>query len=322
MKTRGAWMTLLCLAAAACGRGDASPPATGTLERERVELVAEVAEPIVELAVREGDHVHEGDVLLRLDPARIDAQRARARAEREATVARLALADEGPRAEAILRARAELAAAASRAQAAAADVDRARALSRVQFLSPAELDRLAARAGETRAQQRAADAGLAELLAGSRSAELAAAHAAVAAADAVLAELDLRAARVTVRAPVAGVVDALPFRRGEQPPAGATVAVLLADGRTFARVHVPAAVRRGLAAGAAASIHVDGMPQPLAGRLRHVAAEAAFTPFFALTQHDRTHLAYLAEVDVVDAPPDLPTGIAVEVHFTPAAASP
>ena len=52
----------------------------GTLERDRVELVAEAQEPIVELAVREGESVAAGRVLLKLDATAAEARLAQARA--------------------------------------------------------------------------------------------------------------------------------------------------------------------------------------------------------------------------------------------------
>ncbi|GAG92015.1 unnamed protein product, partial [marine sediment metagenome] len=39
-----------------------------------------------------------------------------------------------------------------------------------------------------------------------------------------------------------------------------------------------------------------------------------FTPYFALTEHDRSRLSYLAEVDVPDAS-SLPSGVPLEVDF-------
>ena len=55
---------------AACG--DTGPPvAVGTLERYRIELRAERQEPILRLAVAEGDAVRPGDVIVELDDRRL-----------------------------------------------------------------------------------------------------------------------------------------------------------------------------------------------------------------------------------------------------------
>jgi HlyD family secretion protein len=50
--------------------------------------------------------------------------------------------------------------------------------------------------------------------------------------------------------------------------------------------------------------------------VRELAHEAAFTPYYALTQHDRGRLSYLAEVEISGpGADDLPTGVPVEVRF-------
>jgi HlyD family secretion protein len=91
---------------------------------------------------------------------------------------------------------------------------------------------------------------------------------------------------------------------------------MLADGAPYARVHVPQPMRSRVKAGMAALVRVDGFAEPFSGLLRYISAEAAFTPYYALTQKDRSRLSYLAEVTLTE--PDavsLPTGIAVEVVF-------
>ncbi len=65
--------------------------------------------------------------------------------------------------------------------------------------------------------------------------------------------------------------------------------------------------------GASATIYVDGINDPIPGRIRWVASEAAFTPYYALTERDRGHLTYLAKIDLAEQRDRLPDGIPVEV---------
>jgi HlyD family secretion protein len=77
-------------------------------------------------------------------------------------------------------------------------------------------------------------------------------------------------------------------------------------------------MRAVLRPGAEARIKIDGIESPLTGSLHWVAADASFTPFYALTQRDRSYLAFLAEFDVdfpVDQDQTLPYGVPVEVWF-------
>ena len=50
--------------------------------------------------------------------------------------------------------------------------------------------------------------------------------------------------------------------------------------------------------------------------MRYISNEASFTPYFALTQKDRSRLSYLAYVDLEAVQgARLPVGIPVEVRF-------
>ena len=80
------------------------------------------------------------------------------------------------------------------------------------------------------------------------------------AAEAAVHALEIDAARLVVRAPRAGLVDALPYELGERPPPGAPVVVLLADDAPYARVYVPEPMRGAVMPGARdATVHVDGI---------------------------------------------------------------
>jgi HlyD family secretion protein len=304
------------LLGAACAEDPSELPALGTLERDRIELVAEADEPVVEHAVREGDRVEAGALIIRQAGGRLAAQAERARRTRDEARARLDELRNGPRPEVVAEARAQLAGAEGALRTARHDLERAERLASADYASRARLDHARTAFEAARATRDAAQARLTALLRGSRAEEIARAESALAAAEAALAEAELRAARLEVRAPRAAVVDALPFEPGERPAPGTPVAVLVADGAPWARVHVPEPLRTRLAPGARARIRVDGFAEPFEGRLRSVSHEAAFTPYFALTQRDRSRLSYLAEVDVLSPEAQaLPAGVPVEVTF-------
>ncbi len=62
------------------------------------------------------------------------------------------------------------------------------------------------------------------------------------------------------------------------------------------------------------TVRIDGFEETFAGRVRSVSHDAVFTPYYALTERDRSRLSYLAEVELLDPKArDLPTGIPVEV---------
>jgi HlyD family secretion protein len=95
--------------------------------------------------------------------------------------------------------------------------------------------------------------------------------------------------------------------------------VLLAGEQPHARVYIPEPLRVRITPGTVARILVDGLDEPLDGRVRWVSSEAAFTPYFALTEHDRGRLSYAAKIDLEDFSRRLPDGVPVEVVFPRAA---
>jgi HlyD family secretion protein len=315
---RRAAICLLLAALAGCGRPGSGDVALGTLERDRFELTAEAREPITEIAVREGDLVTTGQLLLRLDDSAMRARLDHAGAVVKQAKNRLAELVSGPRAEEILAARARLEGAESQVQSEQSEFSRVQTLVAQKLLSPSSLDRQRALRDAALADRKAARATLTELLRGTRIEELDQARAALDGANAQLAELTVSAQRLTVTAPVDGIIEALPYKVGERPPAGNPVVIMLRAGMPYARVYVPEPLRARVRAGTTAEVRVDGVAAPLAGEARYVASEAAFTPYFALNQRDRSRLAFLAEVTLTDpAAAELPAGLPVEVRFMP-----
>lgn len=189
----------------------------------------------------------------------------------------------------IVHAEAALAAARSGAAVAASDLDRARKLRRDNVASQQELDRARLAHDESEARLREADAALA--IARKRRADL------------VLA------------APVAGVVDQIPFDVGERVPAGAVLVVILADDDPWVRVWLPETHFAGVDPGTAASVRIDGVVGSLRGSVLDVAREPAFTPHYALTERDRVHLVYETRVRILGAPDGLRPGVPAEVEI-------
>ena len=319
MKTRLAyWAAIgLGLCALACAEEN-EWRVVGTLERDRIELIAEAREPIVAVHVREGDHVEAGQLLLELDGRRLAAQVSGASGARDRAAARVAELERGPRSELITEARARLAATESSLSTARIDLARVERLVGQRVESEDRLDQLRGRVDGAAARRDEARAVLSRHLEGTTEEELAQALASLAEAEAALFDVSVRASRLQLRAPRSGTVDALPYELGERPPPSAVLAVMLADGAPYARVFIPAEMRVHVAPGTEARVEVDGLEAPQRARVRSVASDAAFTPYYALTERDRSRLSYLAEVELLDAEAmSLPSGLPVEVVLAP-----
>ncbi len=316
MTRRMMCVALSAVLVAGCQPQPSPLPIVGTLERDRLELVADARERIVEVLVSEGDVVEAGDVLMRLDRSLYDADLLQARATWDRAEQRLAELIRGPRTEQIETARAELEALENTLETARLEYNRVRALVEERVFTEASLDRADGAVKVGTSNVRAAEARLAELLEGTTLEELGQARASVAEAEAIYARIQLLADRLAIHAPRAGRIDAIPYKLGERPPLGATVIVMMADGAPYARVYVPEPLRAVVTPGLAASIVVDGLDRTFAGSVRFVSADAAFTPYYSLTQRDRSRLSYVAEITLTEpAARNLPTGVPVEVDF-------
>lgn len=121
--------------------------------------------------------------------------------------------------------------------------------------------------------------------------------------------------RHSLKSPVDGILDSRLFEIGERPGVGQPAVILLGNQQPYARVYVPETLRVRIKPGIKALIFVDGLDAPIGGRVRWVASEAAFTPYYALTERDRGRLSYLAKIDITDTRERLPDGMPVQVEF-------
>ncbi len=304
---------LLCLLPLALLTGcnpSADEVLLGTLEWDRIGLPAEASERILDWHVAEGDKVVAGQLLLELDPRRQDALIAQAQGEVVQAEARLRELRNGARAESIEAAQASLARSRAEQLDSERNFQRIAALYQRKQVAIAELDRARAARDQASAATRNADAQLRELTNGTRPEQLEQAAANLDAARANLAQLQVGREHLSVRAPRAGRVDALPFKPGDQPPMGAEVASLLVGEQPYARVFVPARLRAGLKIGDAMRVYVEGIEQPFAADVSAIRSEASFTPYFALTGDDASRLVYRAELRLQDASAQqLPAGL-------------
>ncbi|HZW19044.1 MAG TPA: HlyD family efflux transporter periplasmic adaptor subunit [Luteimonas sp.] len=310
-------MALVLLAGVGCRREPA--PLLGTLEWDRISLPAPAAERIVALDVREGDQVHAGARLLRLEPERTQAQLQSLQAQASQREQSLQELVNGPRREQIAQAQAQLAAAQAQARDASAYYARLQPLGKQQLVAASDVDRARAAAGDAQAQVRAAEQALLELRNGTRAEEVAQGESALRAAQAEAVVQSVNLDKLDIVAPREGRVDSLPYKLGDQAPVGAALAILLVGDSPYARVYVPASVRARLAIGQTLPVSVAGSDQVFQGRVRMIRSEPMFTPYYALSGNDAERLTYLAELQLPTTANQLPVGVPVQVQLADAA---
>ena len=289
--------------------------ALGTLERDRIVLKATANEIILSEPIPEGTMVAAGTLLVQLDDKQQQAVVARARAEVALATAQLEELRNGARPE-------EIAAASARVEGARAEVteteasyERAKGLLEQKLAAQATLDRALANRDAAEAALDSASEDLLRLTNGTRQEQLDQGQAALQAAEAQLALEQHRLSELSVVATRDAYLDSLPWHVGERVSIGATLALLLANDRPYARVYVPEPWRARLHVGDQRQVRVDGIAEPFTGQLRWIATDPAFTPYYALNANDRARLVYMAEFDLEGAE-ELPTGVPAQVQLT------
>jgi HlyD family secretion protein len=247
---------------------------SGEIEGTRVDLSSRVGARIVELRVREGDRVKQGDLLLRLDCADPQAQLSEAEAR----------------------------AASARAQAVALEAQRGAAERQARRLSGLPAD-----VAESSIDQTAASAtGLAR--------QYDAARAQIRAGEAAVARAKLLVAECEIRAPRDAEVATLPHEAGELVSPGAVLARLVDLSEVKATFYLPNAEVGAVKPGARAQVVADAWPgESFEGTVRTVALEAEFTPRNIQTRTDRDRLVYPVEVVVANRDGKLRAGMPVQV---------
>lgn len=289
--------------------------AVGTLEWERIEIAAQVAEPVSAWTAQEGSQVSVGQTLLQLTPDRLQSRADAAASAHAQAKARLAELERGTRPERLAQAQAQLAGSEATLKFQQHELSRLNTLVQRKLTAADKVDAARNAVASARANRDSAQATFDELTHGATREERDQARAAMLTAEATanVAQSDL--AQANVSAPVAGRLDELPFKVGERPPVGGVIAVILSGAQPYARVYVPEAIRTQLRPNNSATIHIDGIEKHFTGTLRKISADPSFTPYFALTEHDRGRLSFVAEVDVDEDGAALPAGVPVQVRF-------
>lgn len=308
------------------------PEGSGVVEATEVNLSSRVAGRVVELGVRQGDEVEQGQMLMRLDcsepeaalaeaVARAHAARAQAEAaeaqtaaaRRNVSAARAATSSTAARIEA-LRTRRDV--AARQADRVASLGDHAAESQRDQLRSTAnglaqEVVAASSSQRASRDQARAAaaqaEAAQAQAQAASRSAD---------AVDAAVRRARLMVEECRITAPRDGVVEEIFFEEGELPRPSAPLVRLVDLREVTATFYLPNAEIGAVHVGQRARVLADAFPdRPVEGEVITVSTRAEFTPRNIQTRSDRDRLVYPIEVrvDNRESPVTLRPGMPVQV---------
>ena len=78
---------------------------------------------------------------------------------------------------------------------------------------------------------------------------------------------------------------------------------------------MPETHRAAIKVGDSLLVEVDGVANSILGAVTWISSEPSFTPYYALTQNERSRLMYVAEVQLPANYAHLPSGLPVEVKM-------
>lgn len=289
-------IAILALATAGC-----QPPADpgllqGYVEGEYVYVACPSPGALETLSVARGAQVKPGDALFGVEsPSQVAARDEAARRVAQAK-ATLEDARKGRRPSEIDSLKAQLAQARASLELSTKEQERQESLAKQNATSKQDLDRARASLDLDRNRVSQIEADLATAQLGQRDDQVVAAEANLRATEAALAkaEWDLSQMKQSARQD-ARVFDTL-FRPGEWVPAGKPVVALLPPGHVKVRTFVPQAEVSRVQPGHAATVSIDGLPQPIAGKVSFISPRVEFTPPVIYGRESRGKLVVMIEI--------------------------
>ena len=297
------------------GDADGDLAASGTVEATEAQLGFQSPGRIAAIRVREGDAVHQGDTLARLDDAELVARRTQAQAALVAAQALLAELRAGSRSEERISAQEGLRAATSRLADAQREFERTRRLHEAGALSQEQFERARLQIDLLERQKSQAEQQAQLVETGPRAERIAAQVALVAQAQGAVAQIDAALANAVVIAPFSGVVTVKDREVGETVPAGAPVLTIMSLDDRWVRIYIPENRVGAVRLGQEADISADTYPErSYRGQVSFIASQAEFTPRNVQTREERVKLVYAVKVRVTqDSTYDLKPGIPADV---------
>ncbi|MCS7182591.1 MAG: HlyD family efflux transporter periplasmic adaptor subunit [Thermoanaerobaculum sp.] len=272
--------------------------ASGHIEVTQVKISTQVEGILAEAPWQEWQPVEAGQLIARVANTYLEQELARARAERDAARASLALLHAGSRPEKIAEAKARLAAAEAELAGAEKDLARYGPLAERGTAARKLADDAAHRVELLHQQVNALKARLALVIEGPRPEDLGLARARLAAAEASVRLAEQRLADARLVAPCSGVLTARLAEPGEWLPRGAPVAVLADLDHPWLEIFLDEPVVSGIRLGQEVQVRVDGQPGFFTGRVSYIAQQAEFTPQNVQTPDERAKLVFRVKVSL------------------------
>jgi HlyD family secretion protein len=291
----------------------------GNVDLRQVDLPFNGTERIAAVLVQEGDRVHRGQMLARLETSRLEPQVAQAQAQVAAQQAVVDRLHHGSRPEEIAQARAALESAKADAENARRQAERFRGLiaaSGGRAASQQDLDNANAQLDVANAKAVSEQKALDLAVAGPRKEDVAQAEAQLQAEQAQLALLKAELADANLLAPTDAVIRSRLMEPGEMASPQKPVFSLAITDPKWVRAYISETDLGKIRSGELASVGIDSFPnRRFEGWIGFISPVAEFTPKTVQTEELRTSLVYEIRVFVKDPDDQLRLGMPATVFL-------
>lgn len=293
-----------------------APPGTlyGNVEIRQVDLSFNDEGTVIAMPVREGDHVHAGQLVAQLDAATYQSAANLAEARRDAAKAQLDELLAGTRPEDIDQARANLASAQASLANAEATFARQKDLAARNVSSQQQLDDARMALDGARAKVAQTAAALTEAVNGPRPEDIAAGRANLRAAEATLALAHTQLAHTSLYAPSDGTIMTRVIEPGTVVLPATVVYSMAIDNEVWVRAFAPEPMLGRVAPGTEVTMTTDS-GHAYHGRIGYVSPQAEFTPKTVETPELRTQLVYRLRIRVTDPDAAIRQGMPITIHL-------
>ncbi len=287
----------------------------GNIDLRQVDLAFQDNERIASVLAQEGDRVHKGQVLARLDTSRLEPQLVQAVAQADAQQAVVDRLHNGNRPEEIAQARANVQAAIADAANAQQQFDRLMTLAKAA-VSQQDLDNAKAALDVAAAKLAVNRKALDLEIAGPRKEDIAQAEAMLKGEQAQVAYLARQLADAELKAPSNAVVRSRLLEPGDMASPQKPVFSLAIVDPKWVRAYVGEPDLGKVHPGMSAGVMVDSFPgKTFDGWVGFISPIAEFTPKDVQTEELRTSLVYEVRVFVNDPTDTLRLGMPATVHL-------
>ncbi len=268
-------LTLFLLLVGCSHRGNA---VSGTIEVDEAHVGPRAGGRVEKIFAWEGDHLHEGQVIVELDASELRARRDLAAAQIDTAI------HDADAQEAQLQFLRD-------------DARRQQDLLKRKVVSPNDAER-------------------ADSASKSQEKNLAAAKMRVAQARAQLADIDAQLAEMQVIAQADSVLEVLSVKVGDVLPANREAATLLLTGHLWVRVYIPESWLGLIKLGEHVRVRVDSFPgKDFDGVIEQINRQAEFTPRNVQTVADRIKQVFGVKIRLPSDDDRLRAGMAADVYF-------